>query len=270
MTEHPDHPDRELDAYLDGTLGGDERAELERRAASDPALRRAIEGQRAIDASLRRAFGPPPEDRARVIVRAAQERAEGGGIAGRIRRRPVLRRIAMVAAAAVIALLVAGGWLVYDTLVPTSRYDPDLAFASPAEIYGALAERGWEPEWVCEDDAEFAQAVLDRLGQPLLVTPSEDVVVAGWAYSNGYGTRVLSRKTMLLLTEVEGEHVVVAIDRARHDCDLSSDERGGLHIHGPHVIGELLLWEISPRPEAGVLGRFYEPETMPEPEAPEG
>ncbi len=49
----------QLDGWLDGQLDPDHAAEFERRLAAEPELRAEADRQRAVDATLRRAFEPP-------------------------------------------------------------------------------------------------------------------------------------------------------------------------------------------------------------------
>ena len=58
--------DELLMAYVDGELGATERAAIEAALAQDADLRRRIESQKALRATLQGAFAPPDVDGART------------------------------------------------------------------------------------------------------------------------------------------------------------------------------------------------------------
>src|SRR5258705_9563185 len=58
MSEGMNEREAKLEAYLDGTLGGEERAVFEREIAGDDAVRDQVEAQRQMDLAIRRMFVP--------------------------------------------------------------------------------------------------------------------------------------------------------------------------------------------------------------------
>ena len=77
----------------------------------------------------------------------------------------------------------------------------------------------------------------------------------GWAYAN-----TLSPETMVLLTRVGDDPVLIFVDRAenRHDpvgCP-------GLNIF-ERSLDQLVLYEVTPRKAPGVLSCFFNPGMQP-------
>ncbi|MCA9289305.1 MAG: hypothetical protein KDA05_12005 [Phycisphaerales bacterium] len=252
-----------LDRYVDGLMEGDERAAFEARLRGDAALRAEVELQRRIDGRLRAMYAPPAR------IEMAGRGGSGAGSAGRAggssgprlvgATGPSRKRWVPLAVAAMLALVVGGGggywWFVVGTPAP---------FRQPAEIYAAVASRGFEPEWVCTTDEEFVEAVRDRFGRAVLLpvaTPGVEVI--GWAY----GTPVLTNRTATLMTRVDGHEVLVLIDKGESDVNLrrvgeasggsgsSSGVSSGLHLYKRRLNG-LVLYEVSPLDSARVIGSF--------------
>jgi hypothetical protein len=124
----------DLAALADGRLDPQKRHELEARAASEPALARAIERQRAGLAAITRAADGVS---APVALRAQVERMQAEAAAPRRRRRllagrwPALGLAAAAAAAAVLAVVVLGGGGAPSTgQVLAAALRPPLAAAS--------------------------------------------------------------------------------------------------------------------------------------------
>lgn len=243
-----------LDRYLDGLMDAQEARAFEQSLENDPAQRRQVELQRSINASLRAMFTPPesiPVPGAGAGVEpAAHERAAmpltlGPGPAG---RRRVLR---IAALAATLALMAAGGaaywWMFIGDPAP---------FRQPAQIYQAQAAAGFTPEWVCTTDDEFRATVRERFGQgALLPLATQGVQIVGWAYN----TPVLSNRTATLITRVQGQDVLVLIDRADRDVNLrrtgEAGQRRPLNLF-KRRLGDLVLYEVSPLDHAAVIPGF--------------
>src|SRR5258705_13862150 len=81
MSEGMNEREAKLEAYLDGTLGGEERAVFEREIAGDDAVRDQVEAQRQMDLAIRRMFVPAVGG---SEVAGAVEAAQGAepGVAG--------------------------------------------------------------------------------------------------------------------------------------------------------------------------------------------
>lgn len=293
MSAHLADGDREmmLQRYVDGLMTHDERANFSRVLAADPELAAEAELMIAIDRRLRelvipeavplprevdlRAAGgaaeaPAPHRRPTFDASSKPSPADTAGartstpdpIVGRITPAPVRRWLSI---AALVAITAIGAWLGISQWISRG---PDVLIVTAPEVYETQLARGFVPEWVCDDDAEFARSVKDRLGQALLVsvaaiTGKPDVEVVGWAYpATGYEGKeiVLSKDTMILLARVQREPVVVLVDRLRNDRpDLVSQSREGARVFRSEV-GDLVLYEVTPRAEPGVLARAYQPD----------
>lgn len=238
--------DAELEAYLDGTLPQDRRAELEARAAVDGALQSRLHVQKRIDASLNRLFvyeGPAP-----LPVGAAME----PGQTGRAARSPGPSRQRLLGIAAAVALATAGLWYAG---VPQRLFEPSAAgLVAPDDLYIRQEAAGFIPDWKCENDAEFAAVTNDRFGQPLLVKPASGVEVAGWTYR----APVFSDNTAVLLAKVNGRDVMVAVDASGHDRRVRTKAGSTLNLF-KRRIGRVVLCEITPADEPGILPLFYVP-----------
>jgi hypothetical protein len=138
----------------------------------------------------------------------------------------------------------------------------------PDALYTTVVNAGFKPEWVCKNDAEFAEAVRYRLGQPLLVTKGvPGLEVLGWAYPNKFGATPLSDQTMILLSTVDGQRDVVFVDRAGADKPLAV-KSGKLNLFR-RQIGDLVLYEVTPNDRPVVIEAMYKPDPVPENNPPE-
>jgi hypothetical protein len=224
-----------IEEYLDGQLSPRDRAAFDAAMAQDAALSAEVALQRRIDAALARRFEHKGEGPRKLTLKP-QKTVEAA------RRRWVLPAWIGLAAAVAVAAI---------TYWSTSRPDPLLR--SPQFVYDVLQSRGFKPEWTCKDDQEFAAAVNERLGEPLLVPMSTPgVKLVGWAYADNYAGYALSEKGMVLITKVADDHVLVLMDRKRKDRELSVPPESGLHLFRREV-GDLVLYEITPRKKPAVL-----------------
>ena len=240
----------DFESYLDGTLPVDQHTAFEARVASENGLRAEVDLQRAIDASITRLF--THDNGVALPVPSDQAPAHRG-------RRSILARLGsrqgVLAIAAAIALLAAAGWYtgVLDRGGLLVSGTPSGLIAAD-DLYGREKSAGFVPDWKCEDDAQFAAVTNDRFGQPLLVKPDPRIEVAGWTYRGP----VLSDNTAVLLAKVDGRDVMVAVDDKKNDRRLRVKPQTGLHVFSKRI-GRLVLYEITPRDEPGVLPLFYVP-----------
>jgi hypothetical protein len=250
VTQRPSQPQFELvAAYLDGTLDAAQRQAFEASLASDPALAAELSFQRRLDSSLTRLFEDGP------LAAAVAAPAEPA-VAGKIGPAPRWR-FAWVAAAAV--LLLGATFAVFFLSRPT---DPNLM--SPEKLYATMQVRQWVPEWKCKDDQEFIQTVQNKLGDSILVpadTPGLEVI--GWAYGSAYKGYPITPNSMILITKKDNDHILLVVDRARDDRSMSVSKKSGLHLFRD-VEGDLVLYEITPRPEPAVLdvARAHKPKNV--------
>lgn len=233
----PAPSDDRLDRYLDGLMPEPEAKAFERDLAADPRLEEAAALQRAIDSAV---LGQVPDDAGRADrLLAALPAADAPTLVAGRAGRPVWLK-----AAAVVVLLVLGAAAAYMQLRPTpglnrSTYQEVVVEVGPA--YTAMVEAGFEPEWVC-DRALFRSSCEQWVGRPLeLAALPADRSMLGMSYvDRGLG------RTVAMLGRVDGEPVVVIIDKPGERRHYRLDPPAGLHVHEVVADG-LRLIEVSPR-----------------------
>ncbi len=108
---------------------------------------------------------------------------------------------------------------------------------------------------MCENDEEFADSFFKSYRQRLLLAQLPDRVSAlGLAYCNS-----ITLKTTYLLATVEGEPVIVFVDRGDRDAGQTLSSGSDLHLYSRHV-GSLVLYELSPLDQPRLLDHFYDPD----------
>lgn len=244
--------DRLLDLYVDGLLDGPRRKSFDRQVAQDPTLRAEIDTQTMIDESLKRLYPAPAADRAIAIL---EGRASDAAPASKQMTRSGKGSRGFVLAAALVMGAV-GIWRMVSFLNPepppgAERYRwRDLRTTYYDEI-----EAGFNPQWTCDTDEEFASTFRGRFQQALLLaqTPS-DVSPIGLAYGHS-----LSEQTVYLLARVRGEPVIAFVDTAQNDkaTHLPSSERLSLFQRD---VGRLTIYELSPLDRPFLLELFYDPD----------
>lgn len=239
-----------LELYLDGQLSGDRAAQAETRISQVPAMQAAIAQQERIDGSLKQQFQPPAvseaflqtllagkegglepveEEPPKVVLRASE--------AGRQRR---MQLLAIAATLACVSVWSAFGWNELQQL-----WQPRQGYAqlTVAEVYQEAVRTGFEPDWLCEDDQQFAQTFADRQGQALLLEPlPEGVQMAGLAYRQG-----LTPQATSMYASVEGQPVLVMVGRTSlvSESLLEADSERGLAVF-TRRLGGLTLVEVTP------------------------
>jgi len=218
MNSAGDEFDAMIDLYLDGQLADEQREEFERRLEQDEGLRAQVEMQRRIDGVLRERYTPASVD--------------FGG-----RGRPHMR---VWAIAAVLVLAVSAG--VYAAFFMPQR----APFDQPSDVYRRLIASGFEPMQVCTDDGAF-RSWMERKFDESIVIPDDlaGVELLGWHYK-----RVLTPRTGVLLAKVDGEEVIVLVERRSAARRLGDQD--GLHVYR-RDLGGVAMYEVSPLHEARLL-----------------
>ncbi|MDX2132821.1 MAG: hypothetical protein SFY69_12295 [Planctomycetota bacterium] len=246
-----------LDQFVDGLLAPPERDAFERRVQSEPVLRDALAQQRALDAAISRLYAYPESAAANptapVPAPTPAPATEAGPGPFRLTRR--LGWLSGLAAAIVIAS------------IALFLYQPSgLTFREPDALYAQYQAAGFKPAWKCENDQEFADAVAFYLGSAVVVpqaTPGVEVI--GWSYADEFGKGTpISQQTLSLFTRVEGQNVLVLMDRAERDRRLSVDPDSGLRLFRREV-NNLVLYEVTPLDRPRVL-----PQAIPATPTPRG
>lgn len=214
-----------LEAYAEGGLSAPERAEFEREMLTDPALRDEVELQRRVDGRLRALFEPPASI----------------GLPGVTPRRVGTRARWALGVAAALALAVGGAyWALWRA--------PGPGDARVEALYARLVRTGFEPGWVCKDDAEFVAYTRDKFGQAFTVEPAPGVALLGWTYCSG----VLGEEAGVLLATAGDDRVIVIVDRSSNDRRVPLDAGTGLRVFRGSA-GSAVLYEVTPRDRPTVL-----------------
>ena len=241
-----DERDRMIDEYCDGLMSDSDRASMESRMAADAGLQQAVRLQRDIDASMRRAFVPPDPDAilARAVA-AVPERPE-------LVAHPWRRRMAIgFGIAAMIAGAVVSGATVMELIrgERTPGYAATGPWRSLATVYEDTVQAGFEPQWVCKDEREFARTFWKKLGKGILLAKLRPGVQAvGISYCHS-----LSRTTVMILAKVDGKEVLVFVDwRSRDRTPQPAID--GLYLHRAEL-ANLVVYELSPLAEPQLLDK---------------
>jgi len=226
MDRDPSHAEldertrRDLARLADGSLQGHPRAQLEARLAGSPALRAALERQRAGVAALR---GLDLEAPALLRTRIAAEAAP--------RSRPERRR--GLAFAAGLAGAIAAAALVALLVLPSGSRDPTVVEAA------RLAERPYT-----------APVAADPSNPKLLAANVEGVPFPNWSKEFGWrqagirSDRLGNREARTVLYEHDGKRIaytIVSGDGIAAPSDASTTRRNGVNLHalsdgGRHVV----------------------------------
>lgn len=238
MNTPPPPSPESLDAYLDGTLEGADLAAFEAALAADPALRAEVDLQRRIDGALRHGFALP--EPAIPMLAPAPVPVPAPARARRYWTAPRLL------AAAAIVLLVGG----FTTFGLARHLAADHPLVS---VYRTNVARGLKPAWVCDTDEQLVAYLESKYGRALTVRGGEGVHLIGWT-----SCAAISPYTAVLMTRVEGEPVLVLVDTASADHDLSLPWLSGLHLYR-RELGGMVLYELTPRSAPALLDRFAQP-----------
>jgi anti-sigma-K factor RskA len=236
-----DVPDAQLEAYLDGLLTGQERAAMEARVASEPELKRQAELQRRINAGLERLFRVETPVNGRLAAHLMSAR--------RKRDAPAARPAKMWWAAAVAAVAAAIAWALVGAPLQRGRLEEPLFAARPlADVYRETVAEGFEPYYECREADRFAETFALRQGLPLKLLPlGSGAEMLGLSYPGG-----LSRDTTAMLCRVDGEPVMVFVDRASADKPAAMDHAdASLRVFRDQRDG-LVFYEVTPLAQSRV------------------
>ena len=235
--------DSQFEAFLDGQLPEAESLEVRQALASDSLRTEQAALQAEIDTSLRRQFSPPPPDADWLagLEGQVQSANDGSSQTTSHRYRPVLWGIA----AAIIWMAV-----LYQVFGP--RDDATIAFVQRplVDIYHETVDQGFQPYWDCRNDAErFAETFFARQGRRLqLESLPAGREMVGLSYLAG-----LSRQTTAMLARVDGQPVLVFVDRLENDRSVPpADPASDLQQFRKEYAG-LVLYEVTPLDKAEFL-----------------
>ena len=248
-----------LDRYLDNLLSPEERREFEQRLEREPDLALRLATQRRVDAALGEYARPPSPQRVLAAIVAAP--LPGAEPIARIGSRTWPRRLAI---AAVLILGVFGAWQVLQVLRSDTKGNYDVGpHRSLFQAYHDTVDAGFESDWTCRDDAEFALTFYHRFGQMLSMNPPlpQNAEALGLEYFD-----ILTPKTIGMLTRIDDQPVMIFVDRLDHDQPAPQAPQG-LQLFR-RTLGELVLYEVSPLTEPGLIDHLRQPEQLPSGESP--
>lgn len=259
----PLEPGDAVDRYLDQLMSPPERAEFERRLAQDPELAAHIHRQQQVDTVLRQYGRAPSADR---VLRGIREHIAALPAADapvqppqfRIGPTPAWRRLAF---AAVLVLGLIGVWQVALVLTagPTGKYETG-PHRTMIQAYRDTVDGGFKASWVCDNDAVFAMVFKDTFGQML----SMNLPLPAQTKANGLNYfDIFSEKTVGMLGEVSGQPVMIFIDRLKNDEGNQPSVQDGLHVFR-RSLGTLVLYEVTPLDQPGLLNHLVIPERLPD------
>lgn len=241
MNDRNELSEKQLESYLDGLLTGPERAEFEEALQGDPQLRERVQLQWQIDASLRRfsATSQPTAEQLAVLEARFTEARQAGGNGSRSRR----LAIGLAAAASIAAAFFV--WRPFGWGVSEPFFQPQPV----AQIYSQTVEKGFTPYYKCDDAERFAEVFRRRQGRALQLLPlAAGTEMLGVSYPGG-----LSRNSTAMLCRVNGEPVIVLVDRASADRpEVMHNGNPDLQVFREERHG-LVFYEVTPFDSARVI-----------------
>ncbi len=260
-----------LDGFLDDTLSPKQRKIVEKAIEDEPELAAEVELQKRIDQSLQKMFAPPqaPTFDFAAIKAAAQADAAGENnavvdpiayasdpLTANERSRNLKDQTKPKSKTGVIKLLAAAlaaslAWGIFGFQLLRDNA-PEVAYQRRplVEVYQDCVDGGFQPYWVCDNEKLFASTFEKRQGVALkLAEMPADTKMVGLSYLSG-----ISRQSTSLLAEVDGQQVIVFVDRVGNDAELEKGElaEAGVNIFKTQKDG-LVFYEVSPLAEAEVV-----------------
>lgn len=246
-----DTNENQLDLYLDGLMPQQDIADFLKTIDPD-VLQRAENDQHRIDNALRRLMSFEELDQEEIVQRFLRKDLEGTRIDNRSAesRSNANRSWRQIAVAAAVLLAVTLGiWFSSGSGLVEPKFTP----RALASIYSETVESGFRPYYFCEDDARFAETFKFRLGQALALTemPANREMI-GISYLGG-----ISRSTTAMLCRVDGENVLVFVDRAGESGieAATADVDGELNVFVTEKNG-LVFCEVTPLDAAQMIEHF--------------
>ena len=230
----------QVERYLDHLMTSEEMKEFEERLRAHPEVFDDIELQGRIDRSMRLLFQPESiaEEHLHALTDGNPDStSEDVALADSRWTKPKKWQVALVAVAAGLAWIIIG----WQSAERTNRgifFEP----RSVAAIYQDTVRAGFEPYYECREDDRFAETFLRRQGIALqLQEMPAGSEMLGLSYPGG-----LSRDTTAMLCQVDGQHVMVFVDRLESDSKVAMQEQ----VVGVQVFREarsgLVFYEVTP------------------------
>lgn len=243
--------DNQLDMYLDGEMPQQDVADFLQTVDED-LLKQTQKTQQQIDDSLRRILSFEDLDQEEITQRVLRQNLIGTNSKDQPvdTNRMSRRSWAQVAVAAAVLLATSLGIWFYSG---SSLIEPGFEPRALASLYSEKVESGFQPYYYCKDDARFAETFKVRQGQALALAemPAGHEMV-GISYLGG-----ISRQTTAMLCKVDGQNVLVFVDRAGEPgfeiatADMDDD----LNVFVEEKNG-LVFCEVTPLDSAQMIEHF--------------
>lgn len=245
----PEDFEKLFDAYVDGLLKGELLERFEAHVRKHPALVERLRVHRAIDKSLREGLAPTIDaERIGAMLAAADRPAK---------RFVTPRRMLLAACAGLVVIGAASVVFLRQPAAPTQTgFMPrKVAFAEPAQVYRDLEAAGFKPDWVCADEAQFAEYTMGQFEESFLMRPEDGVALIGWVK-----VPVFSSYTGEMMADVNGQKAILIVDRVNDDRTLEDPSGEGLHLFR-RTLGNLVMYEITPGESPALLPLAHQPGT---------
>ena len=249
----------ELEMYLDGMLSESDREVFLKKCDPDQ-LKQTQAVQDQIDDSLRSMFQFDPLNSAQVQELTRKAFESDSPESSVVERSPSVilkesksnsasRRIVITALAASILGIIGGGMLLMNGNPLVAPVFPPRPVAL---VYQEFVDAGFTPYYRCDDQQRFIDTFEFRLGKKVQLAESEmpeGTRMLGISYEGG-----TSREATAMLGEVDGNQVVVFVDRSSAgQPDTSTAGRTeGLNVFVVERDG-LVFAEVSPLLESKMI-----------------
>jgi hypothetical protein len=246
---HDMQNEEQIERYLDGLMSDEEAKEFVENI--DPQQLAAIESfENQLVGSLQRFSRLTPLDGESI----ARNYAEAHSVNENVTPNSTLvnpRRnwIQLAVAATLLIATGVGLWFGNSGGNDTVFFKP----RSVALIYNETVERGFRPNYNCEEPLRFANTFEKEVGTPMaLAELPEGLEMLGLSTLGG-----ASRNTIAMLSKVNGQNVIVFVEQTGHgDFETAIDDAGtGLNIFVEEING-LTFIEVTPLNAAFMIEHF--------------
>jgi anti-sigma factor RsiW len=255
--------DAVLTAWLDGQLPADERAELDRRLAAEPALRARLEvlraGERAFEAAYETLLDVAPAERLKAMLAGAATRHAGRAAGGS--RAPSRRWLAVAAALVIFA----GGGLAgyFASMVMTSEPEYPGWRQVVADYHSLISS---ETIAVISEGPEALSAELLAIGERMALDLAPERLALPHAYLKRAQLYDYAGQPLVQLvyqSPDSGPFALCIIVNGRPDAEMGFEERVGSNIvywykdgYGYLVIGKDVPRETLEAYASEIAARF--------------
>ncbi|MEM8836305.1 MAG: hypothetical protein AAGD00_10860 [Planctomycetota bacterium] len=219
-----------LNAYLDGEMDGREREAFEALAASDVAVREALDAARRVEAGVRTEFEQAPP----IDFDAVLDRVEPRGA------RTTWRAIGLAACLALVATV-----FVAINLPRDARLRADTAYAAVTASF--------VPEVICDTREKFEAYTLAHLGEGICPIEDPEIRMIGWKGLAVEAASGYEGRAKVLLAEGPQRERIVVLFLPESVGEPVPPRGGGLRMFERSFDG-VRAWELTPFDEARVVG----------------